>query len=127
MNLQEEKTNKNIKILMQRTDKEIELPEFAYEHDAAIDLRSAEDVSIKPKEKGIVKMLIKNPRVLIVDDNEDVLVAAKLLLKQQVGYIQTEKDPEKRVRLSFFGRAIIATLRAVTCSTQGGFSRWQAK
>jgi len=39
-------------------------------------------------------MLIKNPRVLIIDDNEDVLVAAKLLLKQQVGFIQTEKDPE---------------------------------
>ncbi len=31
--------------------------------------------------------------VLIIDDNEDVLLAAKLLLKQHVGSIHTEKSP----------------------------------
>ncbi len=33
-------------------------------------------------------------KVLIVDDNEDVLLAAKLLLKSNVGLIHTEKNPE---------------------------------
>jgi two-component system, NtrC family, response regulator HydG len=36
----------------------------------------------------------KSPSVLIIDDNEDVLVAAKLLLKPYAGMICTEKDPE---------------------------------
>ena len=34
-----------------------------------------------------------NPKVLVVDDNEDVLLAAKLLLKPYTSYIRTEKDP----------------------------------
>ncbi|QQS35424.1 MAG: sigma-54-dependent Fis family transcriptional regulator [Ignavibacteriales bacterium] len=33
-------------------------------------------------------------RVLIVDDNEDILLAAKLLLKPHASYIYTEKNPE---------------------------------
>jgi DNA-binding NtrC family response regulator len=33
------------------------------------------------------------PKVLIIDDNEDVLIAAKLLLKPNVSIIVTEKDP----------------------------------
>ena len=33
------------------------------------------------------------PRVLIIDDNEDVLLAARLLLKPYAGVIHTEKDP----------------------------------
>jgi len=36
----------------------------------------------------------KFTRTLIVDDNEDILLAAKLLLKQQVGIVVTEKNPE---------------------------------
>ena len=36
----------------------------------------------------------KSPGVLIIDDNEDVLLAAKLLLKPHAGMICTEKDPE---------------------------------
>ena len=34
-----------------------------------------------------------NNRILIIDDNEDVLLAAKLLLKQYFNIIDTEKDP----------------------------------
>ncbi|MGE5400527.1 MAG: sigma-54-dependent transcriptional regulator [Ignavibacteriales bacterium] len=34
-----------------------------------------------------------NPKVLIVDDDEDVLLAAKLLLKPYASYISTEKNP----------------------------------
>ncbi len=36
----------------------------------------------------------KSPGVLIIDDNEDVLLAAKLLLKPYTGMICTEKNPE---------------------------------
>jgi len=34
------------------------------------------------------------PKILIIDDNEDVLLAAKLLLKPHASVIHTEKDPE---------------------------------
>jgi two-component system, NtrC family, response regulator HydG len=37
---------------------------------------------------------LNKSKVLIVDDNEDVLLAAKLLLKSNVGLIHTEKNPE---------------------------------
>lgn len=36
----------------------------------------------------------KFTKTLIVDDNEDILLAAKLLLKQHVGIVTTEKNPE---------------------------------
>ncbi len=36
-----------------------------------------------------------NPKVLVIDDNEDVLLAAKLLLKPFASVIITEKIPEK--------------------------------
>ena len=39
-------------------------------------------------------MTMKNAKVLIVDDNEDVLLAAKLLLKPHAGYILAEKNPD---------------------------------
>lgn len=35
----------------------------------------------------------KNSRVLIIDDDEDVLLAARMLLKPHVSYIDTEKNP----------------------------------
>jgi two-component system response regulator HydG len=38
-------------------------------------------------------MTKKNTKVLIVDDNEDVLIAAKLLLKPYASLIETEKNP----------------------------------
>jgi two-component system response regulator HydG len=41
----------------------------------------------------IDKMTKKNTKVLIVDDNEDVLIAAKLLLKPYASLIETEKNP----------------------------------
>jgi len=34
-------------------------------------------------------------KVLVVDDNEDILVAVKLLLKPHVSFLVTEKDPER--------------------------------
>ncbi|MEJ2196041.1 MAG: sigma-54 dependent transcriptional regulator [Ignavibacteriaceae bacterium] len=36
----------------------------------------------------------KITKVLVVDDNEDVLLAAKLLLKQHVDVVETEKNPD---------------------------------
>lgn len=35
----------------------------------------------------------KNTKILIVDDNEDVLIAAKLLLKPYTSIVETEKNP----------------------------------
>ncbi len=40
-------------------------------------------------------------KVLIVDDNEEILLAARLLLKQQANVVITEKDPEKIRTLIF--------------------------
>ncbi len=40
-------------------------------------------------------MTTRNGRVLIVDDDEDVLQAARLYLKQHVAQVHTEKDPNK--------------------------------
>lgn len=34
-------------------------------------------------------------RVLVVDDDADVLTAARLLLKRQVNLVETESDPER--------------------------------
>ncbi|HSD64488.1 MAG TPA: sigma-54 dependent transcriptional regulator [Ignavibacteriaceae bacterium] len=39
-------------------------------------------------------MIKKSAKVLVVDDNEDILLAAKLLLKPVVSVVHTEKDPE---------------------------------
>ena len=38
-------------------------------------------------------MSAEAPRILVVDDNPDVLVAARLLLKQQGYQVRTETDP----------------------------------
>jgi two-component system, NtrC family, response regulator HydG len=40
-------------------------------------------------------MLLKNSRILAVDDDPDVLVAVKMLLRQEVKEVVTEKNPER--------------------------------
>jgi len=40
-------------------------------------------------------MAQKNGRVLVIDDDEDVLQAARLYLKQHIAEVHTEPDPEK--------------------------------
>jgi len=40
-------------------------------------------------------MARKSGRILVVDDNEDLLLAARLLLKQHFGLVHTEKNPDK--------------------------------
>jgi two-component system, NtrC family, response regulator HydG len=44
-------------------------------------------------------MLLKNAKILAVDDDQDVLVAVKMLLRPEVKEIVTEKNPEKIVSL----------------------------
>ena len=39
-------------------------------------------------------MTKRHGRVLVVDDDQDVLIAARLLLKKQFTLVQTETDPE---------------------------------
>tara|TARA_Y100000310_G_scaffold134486_1_gene133431 strand:- start:4544 stop:4969 length:426 start_codon:yes stop_codon:yes gene_type:complete len=48
-----------MEIKIQRTDKEVDMPTYAHEDDAAFDLRSSEDVVLKPGEKHIVKTGLK--------------------------------------------------------------------
>ncbi len=48
-----------IELKIQRTDKEVELPKYAHEGDAAFDLRSIEDTTIPPSEKHIIQTGIK--------------------------------------------------------------------
>ena len=38
-------------------------------------------------------MAVKSGKILVVDDNEDVLLAARLLLREYVAVVHTEKDP----------------------------------
>jgi two-component system response regulator HydG len=40
-------------------------------------------------------MTKKNGKVLVVDDNEDILSAARILLKQHLALVHTEKNPER--------------------------------
>lgn len=47
------------KILIERLDKDIEAPSYANENDAAMDLRSREEVEIKPNQKVIVQTGLK--------------------------------------------------------------------
>lgn len=44
-----------VQIKMHRTDKEVELPFYAKQGDAAFDLRSSEEKTLKPGEKHIIK------------------------------------------------------------------------
>jgi len=44
-----------MEIKVKRIDKELELPDFAHENDAAIDLRSSESGVLEPNEKKIFK------------------------------------------------------------------------
>ncbi|MBU2492856.1 MAG: sigma-54 dependent transcriptional regulator [Bacteroidetes bacterium] len=39
-------------------------------------------------------MTTGNSNILVIDDNEDILFAAKLLLKAHVGFVHTEKNPQ---------------------------------
>lgn len=39
-------------------------------------------------------MTSRNSKILVIDDNEDILLAAKLLLKSNVGVVHTEKNPQ---------------------------------
>ena len=40
-------------------------------------------------------MLLKNAKILAIDDDQDILVAVKMLLRPEVKEIITEKNPEK--------------------------------
>ena len=44
-------------------------------------------------------MLLKNAKILAIDDDQDVLVAVKMLLRPEVKEIITEKNPEKILSL----------------------------
>ncbi|OVE74526.1 hypothetical protein BVX95_02345 [archaeon D22] len=52
-------TKQQVKVLIERLDKDLELPTYAKEDDAAMDLRSSEDVKFLPGEKKIVKTGVK--------------------------------------------------------------------
>ena len=47
--------------------------------------------------------------ILIVDDNEDLLLAARLFLKQHFSLVHTEQNPEKLPVLLMLDRAGVVT------------------
>ena len=44
-----------VELKIQRIDKEVDLPNYSYRHDAGLDLRSAEECVIKPGERRVIK------------------------------------------------------------------------
>ena len=48
-----------MKLSIQRLDKSIDLPAFAHEGDAALDLRSSEDIILKASQQSVIKTGIK--------------------------------------------------------------------
>ena len=46
------------------------------------------------RDKKIKDMTLKNARILVIDDDTDVLTAVKLLLKTEVKEVVTEVNPE---------------------------------
>jgi len=48
-----------MKIQMQRLDKDLELPQYQYDHDVGLDLRSREQKVIEPGQKALVKTGLK--------------------------------------------------------------------
>lgn len=74
-----------------RTDKEVDAPSYAYEHDAAFDLRSREDTSLAPGEKKIIKtglrMAIPKGHVGLIWDRSGM--AAKYSLHTLAGVIDS--------------------------------------
>ena len=48
-----------MRIQIERMDKSVELPKYQREHDAAIDLRSAEDRVLEPMEKVMIRTGVK--------------------------------------------------------------------
>ncbi len=48
-----------MELKIKRMDKEVELPSFAHDYDAALDLRSSENTTIKAGEKKIIKTGLK--------------------------------------------------------------------
>jgi dUTP pyrophosphatase len=48
-----------MKLRIQRITKEVEMPSYAHQGDAAFDLRSADEISLKPGEKKIIKTGLK--------------------------------------------------------------------
>lgn len=46
--------SEHISVPLKRLDPTVELPSYAYEGDAGLDLRSAEDVSLKPFERRLI-------------------------------------------------------------------------
>ncbi len=78
-----------VELRFHRTDKEVELPRYIRENDAAFDLRSAEDVVLKPGEKKIIKtglrMAIPSEHVGLIWDRSGL--AAKHSLHCLAGVI----------------------------------------
>ncbi len=89
-----------------RIDKEVKLPGYAYEHDAAFDLPSREDVVVLPGEKKIVKtglkMMIPKGHVGLIWDRSGL--AAKKSIHCMAGVIDSGYRGEIGVVLINLGK-----------------------
>lgn len=82
---------KTLELKIKRLDKSVEMPGYAYEHDAAFDLRSSHSDTIKPGEKKIIKtalqMAIPQGHVGLIWDRSGM--AAKHSLHTLAGVIDS--------------------------------------
>lgn len=96
-----------VELIFHRTDKEVELPKYIRENDAAFDLRSAEDKVLAPGEKTIVKtglrMAIPSGHVGLIWDRSGL--AAKHSLHCLAGVIDCTYRGEVGVVMKNLGDA----------------------
>jgi dUTP pyrophosphatase len=94
------------KLYIKRMDKSIELPKYAYEDDAAFDLRAAKDVLIKPGEKALIptslKFIIPQGCVGLIWDRSGL--AARNSLHCLAGVIDSHYRGETKVVMINLGK-----------------------
>ena len=100
----------NLEIKIKRLDQDLELPSFAYEGDAAFDMRSREDIIIAPGEMKLIKtglaMAIPKGFRGIIKDRSGL--AAKHGLETSAGVIDAGYRGEIGIVMRNHGRAEFA-------------------
>lgn len=95
-----------MKIRVQRLDKSLELPKFARKGDAAFDLRSAVDLTIKPLEKAVIptglKIAVPEGYAGLIWDRSGI--AAKHALTTMAGVLDAGYRGEVRVVMINLGK-----------------------
>jgi DNA-binding response OmpR family regulator len=65
-------------------------------------------------------MVLKNARILVIDDDVDILTAVRLLLKTEAAEVLTEKNPEN-IRSILYKNHFDLILLDMGCSSIGHY------